>query len=93
MGITQNNRFMTQVLQADKYFPRALTMWDGSKDFGVPDSFYFGGTKRLKYLTRIEDLKELYDFDGPSDDNGLSELFDDLRKESGNIELWLGGRG
>jgi transglutaminase superfamily protein len=91
--VTQNNKFMTKILQADKYFPRALAMWDGSKDFGVPDHFYAGGKKRLKYLTVIEDLRQLYDFNDQNDDHSLSELFNDLRKVSGNIELWLGSRG
>ena len=91
--VTQNNKFMTKVLQADKYFPRALTMWDGSRDFGVPDSFYLRGKKQLRYLTRIQDLRRLYDFDGQSNDAAFNELFNDLRQASGNIELWLGGRG
>ncbi|MFN0087837.1 MAG: transglutaminase-like domain-containing protein, partial [Blastocatellia bacterium] len=91
--VTQNNRFMIEVLQADKYFPQALEMWDGTADFGVPDRFYLGEKKRLKYLTRIEEMSPLYDLDSPVSDELLKELFSDLSRRSTGIGIWLGRAG
>lgn len=88
--VTQNNRFMIQVLQADKYFPQALGMWEGTADFGVPDRFYVGERKRLKYLTRIEELDPLYEIDPSISDEVVKELFRDLTRRSAGMEIWLG---
>jgi len=88
--VTQNNSFLIAVMQADKYFPAALEMWDGTADYGMPERLYAGGKKKLKHLIKTEDLKLLFDFDDGFDDEAVNELFDEMRRQSSNIEFWLG---
>lgn len=90
--VAQNNRFMIRVAQADKYFPSALKMWDGRADYGIPDHFYLGGKKKLRYLTDTENLKLLFNLDGHLGEEIVAELFDELRQQSSAIEFWFGMR-
>ena len=90
--VTQNSRFMITVLQADKYFPFVLRLWDGTFDYGLPDRCFAGDKKRLKYLTRIRDLEPIYDFDERSGNQALRDLLTDMRERSRDIDIWLGAQ-
>src|SRR6185503_15449802 len=78
--VTQNSRFMITVMQADKYFPFVLRLWDGTFDYGLPDRCFAGDKKRLKYLTRIRDLEPIYDFDDRSGNQAIRDLLTDMRE-------------